>query len=211
MVVSGQTAYYLKLDVCATVEDAGRLGAVLRPRQCLADSAGVDLAPMAFRRSADLAARERWDDDARVLDLLERRKRRLPMAADVRRLVVGLSGSSAPQLGDRFLRLCREIDGLETHLVMSAGARRSVELEMGEDPSAIEALADVVLPPGEPGRRDLLRVVPHRRHGGDPLLDGRAGRDRRRYLDRPAPPRRRRDPQGAASAHPGRAGRPRSA
>ena len=150
MVVSGQTAYYLKLDVCATVEDAGRLGAVLRPRRCLADSVGVDLAPMAFRRSADLAARERWDDDARVLDLLER-ERRLPMAADVRRLVVGLSGSSAPQLGDRFLRLCREIDGLEIHLVMSAGARRSVELEMGEDPSAIEALADVSYHPADMG------------------------------------------------------------
>lgn len=72
MLVGDQTAYYLKLDVVATVEQAGRLGAVLRLRHCLADSAGVDLAPMAFRQSAELAAREGWDNDARVLDLLER-------------------------------------------------------------------------------------------------------------------------------------------
>lgn len=66
------------------------------------------------------------------------------MGEPMRRLVVGFSGSSAPQLGAMFLRLCRDLDGLETHLVMSRGARRSVELEMGVDPAEIEELADVV-------------------------------------------------------------------
>lgn len=66
------------------------------------------------------------------------------MGEPMRRLVVGFSGSSAPQLGAMFLRLCRDLDGLETHLVMSRGARRSVELEMGVDPAEIEKLADVV-------------------------------------------------------------------
>lgn len=66
------------------------------------------------------------------------------MGEPMRRLVVGFSGSSAPQLGAMFLRLCRDLDGLETHLVMSRGARRSVELEMGVDPAEIENLADVV-------------------------------------------------------------------
>ena len=43
---------------------------MLRLAGCTADSAGVQLAPMGFRRSAELAAREGWDADARVLDLL---------------------------------------------------------------------------------------------------------------------------------------------
>jgi polyprenyl P-hydroxybenzoate/phenylacrylic acid decarboxylase-like protein len=68
-----------------------------------------------------------------------------------RRLVVGLSGSSAPQLGEKFLCVCREVGGIETHLVISGGARRSIELEMGEDPAVIEALADVVYDPADMG------------------------------------------------------------
>lgn len=71
ILVSDRTAYYLKLDVASTIEHVGRLGAVLRMVRCISDSAGVDLAPMGFRRSTELAAREGWDDDAVVLDLLE--------------------------------------------------------------------------------------------------------------------------------------------
>jgi polyprenyl P-hydroxybenzoate/phenylacrylic acid decarboxylase-like protein len=73
------------------------------------------------------------------------------MAAEVRRLVVGLSGSSAPQLGEMFLRVSQDIEDLDTHLVMSRGARRSIELEMGVDPSAIEALATVCYDPADMG------------------------------------------------------------
>jgi polyprenyl P-hydroxybenzoate/phenylacrylic acid decarboxylase-like protein len=73
------------------------------------------------------------------------------MTTPPRRLVVGISGSSAPQLGDTFLRACQGIAGLETHLVMSAGARRSIELEMGVDPAAVEALADAVYHPANLG------------------------------------------------------------
>jgi polyprenyl P-hydroxybenzoate/phenylacrylic acid decarboxylase-like protein len=73
------------------------------------------------------------------------------MAGEPQRLVVGLSGSSAPQLGEMFLRVCQDIENLETHLVMSRGARRSIELEMGEDPSAIEALAAVAYDPEDMG------------------------------------------------------------
>jgi polyprenyl P-hydroxybenzoate/phenylacrylic acid decarboxylase-like protein len=60
------------------------------------------------------------------------------------RLVVGMSGSSAPQLGATFLRAARPLEHVETHLVLSGGARRSIELEMGVDPSEVEKLADVV-------------------------------------------------------------------
>lgn len=61
-----------------------------------------------------------------------------------RRLVVGMSGSSAPQLGEMFLRAAGKLGAFETHLVLSPGARRSIELELGVDPAEIEQLADVV-------------------------------------------------------------------
>ena len=61
-----------------------------------------------------------------------------------RRLVVGMSGSSAPQLGYEFLKATRGIEGLETHFVLSQGARRSIELELEMDPDEVQKLADVV-------------------------------------------------------------------
>jgi polyprenyl P-hydroxybenzoate/phenylacrylic acid decarboxylase-like protein len=73
------------------------------------------------------------------------------MTVEPARLVVGMSGSSAPQLGEMFLRVCRDIEGLETHLVISHGARRSIELEMGEGYSAVEALASVAYDPADMG------------------------------------------------------------
>lgn len=60
------------------------------------------------------------------------------------RLVVGMSGSSAPHLGRAVLRALSEVDGVETHLILSAGARTTIELELGIAVSEIEALADVV-------------------------------------------------------------------
>lgn len=60
------------------------------------------------------------------------------------RLVVGISGSSAPQLAVKFLEVARELAAFETHLVMSDGARRSIELELRRDPAEVEELADVV-------------------------------------------------------------------
>jgi polyprenyl P-hydroxybenzoate/phenylacrylic acid decarboxylase-like protein len=60
------------------------------------------------------------------------------------RLVVGISGSSAPQLGATVLRALQAIPSVETHLVLSAGARRSIPAEMGVEPEALEQMADVV-------------------------------------------------------------------
>jgi polyprenyl P-hydroxybenzoate/phenylacrylic acid decarboxylase-like protein len=70
------------------------------------------------------------------------------------RLVVGISGSSAPHYGIALLRTLRTIDAVETHLVLSEGARRTVELEAGIDPAEVEALADVVHDP-----RDLAAAI----------------------------------------------------
>lgn len=65
------------------------------------------------------------------------------------RLVVGLSGSSAPQLGIALLRATRALGTVETHLVMSRGAERTVKLEADLDPSEVAALADVVHDSGD--------------------------------------------------------------
>jgi polyprenyl P-hydroxybenzoate/phenylacrylic acid decarboxylase-like protein len=63
-----------------------------------------------------------------------------------------LSGSSAPQLGVTFLRAVRRLDQrVETHLVLSAGARRSIELELRTDPAEVEKLADVAYDPADLG------------------------------------------------------------
>jgi polyprenyl P-hydroxybenzoate/phenylacrylic acid decarboxylase-like protein len=63
-----------------------------------------------------------------------------------RRLVVGITGSSAPQLGIRLLEKLRGIPEVQTHLVLSNGAKRSIELEAGVDPEQVEKLADVSYP-----------------------------------------------------------------
>lgn len=71
--------------------------------------------------------------------------------SEIPRLVVGMSGSSAPHLGEMFLRVSRELGQFETHLILSPGARRSIELELGTDPAAIESLADVTYDPSDLG------------------------------------------------------------
>lgn len=66
----------------------------------------------------------------------------------MRRLIVGVSGSSAPQLGLAVLRALREVPGMEIHLVLSRGASRSIAAEMGDQAGAeFAALADVTYQP----------------------------------------------------------------
>jgi polyprenyl P-hydroxybenzoate/phenylacrylic acid decarboxylase-like protein len=65
------------------------------------------------------------------------------------RLVVGVSGSSAPQLGQALLRALRDLGTVETHLVVSRNARRTVELELGVGVESLEALADVAYEPAD--------------------------------------------------------------
>lgn len=63
------------------------------------------------------------------------------------RLVVGMSGSSAPQLGAKVLEALQPMPSVETHLVISSAARRTIQIELSSDPDAVEALADVVHEP----------------------------------------------------------------
>lgn len=68
-----------------------------------------------------------------------------------RRLVVGMSGSSGPQLGIALLDALHGRDDIQTHLVISEGARRSLQLEAGVDPDQVGKLADVVYDPRDLG------------------------------------------------------------
>lgn len=69
--------------------------------------------------------------------------------SDRPRLVVGMSGSSAPQLGVALLRALRQLGTVETHLVVSSGARQTLKAEADLDASAVEALADVAHDPSD--------------------------------------------------------------
>lgn len=60
------------------------------------------------------------------------------------RLVVGISGSSAPQLGIGLLRALHDLGTVETHLVVSNGAVQTLKLEADTDVATVAALADVV-------------------------------------------------------------------
>ncbi|HLI40660.1 MAG TPA: UbiX family flavin prenyltransferase [Streptosporangiaceae bacterium] len=71
-----------------------------------------------------------------------------------RRLVVGMSGSSAPQIGIALLDVLRQHRDIETHLVISEGACRSIRLEAGTDPDRVRELADASYDP-----RDLAAPI----------------------------------------------------
>jgi len=60
-----------------------------------------------------------------------------------RRIIVALTGSSGPHYGVRLLEVLRGVD-VETHLILSAAARKTIGYEMGRDPDQVLTLADVV-------------------------------------------------------------------
>lgn len=66
-----------------------------------------------------------------------------------RRLVVGISGASGVIYGIRLLEVLRDLDEIETHLVMSAAARQTIALETDWAVRDVDALADVVYKPGD--------------------------------------------------------------
>ncbi|MBT8077260.1 MAG: UbiX family flavin prenyltransferase [Gammaproteobacteria bacterium] len=60
------------------------------------------------------------------------------------RLIVGISGASGIAYAIRLLQSLRAIEGCETHLVISKGAKLAIRLESRESIGDIEALADEV-------------------------------------------------------------------
>ncbi|HKC18139.1 MAG TPA: UbiX family flavin prenyltransferase [Candidatus Dormibacteraeota bacterium] len=61
-----------------------------------------------------------------------------------RRIIIGISGASAPHYGVRLLEVLGQDPLVETHLILSSGARATIEYEMRRDPEEIMRLADVV-------------------------------------------------------------------
>jgi 4-hydroxy-3-polyprenylbenzoate decarboxylase len=60
------------------------------------------------------------------------------------RLVIGISGASGVILGIRALEVLRQIERVETHLVLSPAARVTIAHETDRDVNDVLALADVV-------------------------------------------------------------------
>ena len=60
------------------------------------------------------------------------------------RIIVALSGSSAPHYGVRLLEVLKPMEGVETHAIVSGGARATIAHELDRDPESIAELADVI-------------------------------------------------------------------
>lgn len=65
------------------------------------------------------------------------------------RLIVGISGASGAIYGIRMLQVLHEHSQVETHLVMSPAARRTIALETEWKPRDVEAMASVVYRHGD--------------------------------------------------------------
>ncbi len=72
-------------------------------------------------------------------------------SADQRRLIVAVTGSSAPHFGYTLLQLLAHIPTVETHVVISRGADKSIAAELGLGRGDFEALGDVVYNPDDLG------------------------------------------------------------
>jgi flavin prenyltransferase len=71
-------------------------------------------------------------------------------AAGRRRLIVGITGASGTIYGVRLLQMLKGSD-IETHLVMSRWAARTLVHETNVSPEAVQQLASVVHPIGDQG------------------------------------------------------------
>jgi len=62
----------------------------------------------------------------------------------MKRLIVGLTGSSGVIFGVRLLEVLKPIPDIETHLILSKGAELTLRLETEKSPAEVKALAEVV-------------------------------------------------------------------
>jgi 4-hydroxy-3-polyprenylbenzoate decarboxylase len=67
-----------------------------------------------------------------------------PAAGDRRRIVVAITGASGAVYGVRAVELLRDMPEVETHLIITAGARKTLAYETETDAAAVMKLADVV-------------------------------------------------------------------
>ena len=67
----------------------------------------------------------------------------------MKKIIVGISGATGAIYGIRLLEVLRGVEGVETHLVLSPAARRTIDLETDLTVAQVEALADRVYRPGD--------------------------------------------------------------
>ena len=67
----------------------------------------------------------------------------------MRRIIVGISGASGVIYGVRLLEVLRGVAGIQTHVIVTPSARRTLALETDLPPRHIEAISDVVYRPGD--------------------------------------------------------------
>ena len=67
----------------------------------------------------------------------------------MKKIIVGISGATGAIYGIRLLEVLRGAEGVETHLVLSPAARRTIDLETDLTVAQVEALADQVYRPGD--------------------------------------------------------------
>jgi 4-hydroxy-3-polyprenylbenzoate decarboxylase len=65
---------------------------------------------------------------------------------DRRQIVVAITGASGAVYGIRALEMLAELDDIESHVVISPAARRTITIETDQTPGDVEALADNVHP-----------------------------------------------------------------
>ncbi|MDZ7887019.1 MAG: non-oxidative hydroxyarylic acid decarboxylases subunit B [Mycobacterium sp.] len=61
-----------------------------------------------------------------------------------KRVIVAMTGASGAPLGVHLLQTLRDIDGIETHLILSKWARATIELETPHSVKDVQSWADVV-------------------------------------------------------------------
>lgn len=70
-----------------------------------------------------------------------------------KKLVVGITGATGAIYGVRLLQVLGNIDGVETHLVISEPAKRTIQFELDASVESIQALADYSYDIGDIGAR----------------------------------------------------------
>jgi len=60
----------------------------------------------------------------------------------MKKILIGISGASGAPIAFELLKKLKEIDDIETHLIMTESARRTIEMECNISASAFEKLVD---------------------------------------------------------------------